>query len=59
MGACSQAPVMRVGDDTYGNLTPDQTRKIIRGVLRALGMEPRDLGAPRLAEKAMEVEGDG
>jgi len=59
MGACSQAPVMRVGDDTYGNLTPDQTRKIIRGVLRGLGMEPRDLGAPKLAGKALEVEGDG
>jgi NADH-quinone oxidoreductase subunit E len=59
MGACSQAPVMRVGDETYGNLTPDQTRKIIRGVLRALGQEPRDLGAPRLKEKALEVEGDG
>ena len=44
MGACSQAPVMRVGDETYGNLTPDQTRKVIRGVLRALGIEPRDLG---------------
>ena len=59
MGACSQAPVMRVGDDTYGNLTPDQTRKIIRGVLRGLGMEPRDLGAPKLAGKALKVDGDG
>jgi NADH-quinone oxidoreductase subunit E len=59
MGACSQAPVMRVGEDTYGNLTPDQTRKVIRGVLRGLGMEPRDLGAPRLKDKAAEVAGDG
>ena len=29
MGACSQAPVMRIGDQTYGNLTADQTRKIV------------------------------
>ncbi len=43
MGACSQAPVMRVGDDTYGNLTPDQTRKIVRGVARD---EAARLGAP-------------
>jgi len=59
MGACSQAPVMRVGDETYGNLTPDQTRKVIRGVLRGLGMEPRDLGAPRLKEPVLEVGDDG
>ena len=30
MGACSQAPVMRIGEQTYGNLTPDLTRKAIR-----------------------------
>jgi NADH-quinone oxidoreductase subunit E len=30
MGACSQAPVMRIDDDTYGNLTADETRKIAR-----------------------------
>ena len=58
MGACSQAPVIRVGDETYGNLTPDQTRKIIRGVLRGLGIEPRDLGAPKLREPMLEG-GDG
>ncbi len=30
MGACSQAPVMRIDDDTYGNLTADETRKVAR-----------------------------
>ena len=30
MGACSQAPVMRIGEQTFGNLTPDLTRKAIR-----------------------------
>ena len=33
MGACSQAPVMRIDDETYGNLSADQTRKIARKVL--------------------------
>jgi len=31
MGACSQAPVMRIGETSHGNLTPDKTRGIIRG----------------------------
>ena len=39
MGACSQAPVMRVGDLTYGGLTPDKTRQVIRGMLREVGAE--------------------
>jgi len=33
MGACSQAPVMRIDDETYGNLTADETRKIARKLL--------------------------
>ena len=33
MGACSQAPVMRIDDDTYGNLSADETRKIARKLL--------------------------
>lgn len=37
MGACSQAPVMRIGDQTYGNLTPDKTRTIIRGLMEQVG----------------------
>jgi NADH-quinone oxidoreductase subunit E len=37
MGACSQAPVMRIGDETYGNLTPDRTRKIIRDAMARVG----------------------
>jgi len=39
MGACSQAPVMRIGDKTYGGLTPDQTRKIIRDFMQEVGAE--------------------
>jgi NADH-quinone oxidoreductase subunit E len=39
MGACSQAPVMRIDEDTYGNLSADQTRKIIRALVGELGLE--------------------
>jgi NADH-quinone oxidoreductase subunit E len=39
MGACSQAPVMRIGDQTYGNLTPDATRKIIRDLMTQVGAQ--------------------
>ncbi len=37
MGACSQAPVMRIGERDYGNLTPDRTRKIIRDLMARVG----------------------
>lgn len=30
LGCCSLAPVMMIGDETYGRLTPDKARKIIR-----------------------------
>ena len=33
MGACSQAPVMRIDEETYGNLSADETRKITRKLL--------------------------
>jgi NADH-quinone oxidoreductase subunit E len=39
MGACSQAPVMRIGDKTYGGLTPDKTRQIIRDLMLEVGAE--------------------
>jgi NADH:ubiquinone oxidoreductase subunit E len=39
MGACSQAPVMRIGDQTYGNLTPDKTRTAIRAHMSENGVE--------------------
>jgi NADH-quinone oxidoreductase subunit E len=39
MGACSQAPVMRVDDETYGNLTADETRKIARKLLEQVASE--------------------
>jgi NADH-quinone oxidoreductase subunit E len=45
MGACSQAPVMRIDDDTYGNLGADQTRKIARDLVKSLaaaGAAPKD-----------------
>lgn len=37
MGACSQAPVMRIGDRTFGGLTPDKTRLIIREIMGEVG----------------------
>ncbi|MGO8685425.1 MAG: NADH-quinone oxidoreductase subunit NuoE [Thermoleophilia bacterium] len=43
MGACSQAPVMRINDETYGHLAPDTARKVIRELLTSLGLEPADL----------------
>jgi len=46
MGACSQAPVMRIDDDTFGNLTADKARKIIRGMMKqtqeGVGATPAD-----------------
>jgi NADH-quinone oxidoreductase subunit E len=39
MGACSQAPVMRIGEATYGGLTPDKTRKIIRDLMAEAGAQ--------------------
>ncbi len=30
LGCCSLAPVMMIGEETYGRLTPDKARKIIR-----------------------------
>jgi len=41
MGACSQAPVMRIDEETYGNLSADQTRKVIRELVKELGLEAR------------------
>jgi NADH-quinone oxidoreductase subunit E len=43
MGACSQAPVMRIDADTFGNLTPDSTRKYMLEVLEGLGLTADDL----------------
>ena len=39
MGACSQAPVMRIDDETYGNLSADETRKIARKLLEQIAAE--------------------
>jgi NADH-quinone oxidoreductase subunit E len=39
MGACSQAPVMRVDDETFGNLSADETRKIARKLLEQVAAE--------------------
>jgi NADH:ubiquinone oxidoreductase subunit E len=30
LGCCSLAPVMMIGDETFGRLTPDKTRKILK-----------------------------
>ena len=45
MGACSQAPVMRIDEETYGNLTADQTRKAIQALVREYGLEKNYAGA--------------
>ena len=45
MGACSQAPVMRIDEETYGNLTADQTRKAIRALVKEYGLEKHYAGA--------------
>jgi NADH-quinone oxidoreductase subunit E len=39
MGACSQAPVMRIDDETYGNLSADATRKVARKLLEQVVAE--------------------
>ncbi len=55
MGACSQSPVMRIDDETYGNLTPDQTRKVVRRLVKDLGLEPRGLTAAPAAKGGSDV----
>jgi NADH-quinone oxidoreductase subunit E len=32
LGCCSLSPVMMIGGETYGNLTPDKARRILRGI---------------------------
>ena len=41
MGACSQAPVMRIDEETYGNLSADRTRKVVRELVKELGLAAR------------------
>jgi NADH-quinone oxidoreductase subunit E len=43
MGACSQAPVMRVDADTFGNLTAEKTHSLIRDILGSLGLTTEQL----------------
>jgi NADH-quinone oxidoreductase subunit E len=45
MGACSQAPVMRIDEETYGNLSADHTRRAIREFVKELGLEESYSGA--------------
>jgi Thioredoxin-like [2Fe-2S] ferredoxin len=52
MGACSQAPVMRIDADTFGNLTPDSTRKYMLEVLDELGLSAADLAGGVSAPEA-------
>ena len=35
-GACSLAPVMIIDDETKGNITPDQARRMVRKIVKAL-----------------------
>ena len=38
LGCCSLAPVMMINEDTYGSLTPDKVKKIIREIREKEGM---------------------
>ena len=38
LGCCSLAPVMMINEDTYGTLTPDKVKKIIREIREKEGM---------------------
>ncbi len=35
LGCCSLSPVMMINEDTYGNLTPDKTKKILKSLKEA------------------------
>ena len=35
LGCCSLSPVMMINEDTYGNLTPDKTKKILKEIREA------------------------
>ena len=35
LGCCSLSPVMMINDDTYGSLTPDKTKKILKELREA------------------------
>lgn len=35
LGCCSLSPVMMINDNTYGNLTPDKTKKILKELREA------------------------
>ena len=39
LGCCSLAPVMMINEDTYGSLTPDKVRKILRDIREKEGKE--------------------
>lgn len=39
LGCCSLAPVMMIGEDTYGNLTPQEAVKVIKGIRRREGAQ--------------------
>jgi NADH-quinone oxidoreductase subunit E len=32
LGCCSLSPVMMIGGETYGNLTPEKAKRILRGI---------------------------
>ena len=38
LGCCSLAPVMMINEDTYGSLTPDKVKKILRAIRAKEGM---------------------
>lgn len=45
LGCCSLAPVMMIDGQAYGPLTPDQARKVIRGILKQEEQSREEVGA--------------
>ena len=44
LGCCSLSPVMMIGEETYGALTPDKAKDILRRI-RARELEEKEAGA--------------
>ena len=38
LGCCSLSPVMMINEDTYGSLTPDKVKTILRDIRKKEGM---------------------
>ncbi len=55
LGCCSLAPVVRIGDVTFGHLTGDTAAEAVRDFLRLQDRRQADRNAPRPIEAGAEV----